>query len=167
MIDVRIANQQSKLRFSRRLVGRAVREVLGDAGIERAGISVAVVDDPAIARLHQQFLGQPGPTDVMSFVLEQSEGRLEGEVVASAETAAAVAGRYGWTPQAELLLYVIHGTLHLVGYDDATPPQRAAIRRRQRAVLSRLGFKQPGRRSGARAGRRQPAGSSSGGKRRP
>ena len=100
-------------------------------------ISVAVVDDATIARLNEQFLQHEGPTDVLSFVLEQAEGRLEGEVVVSAETArrGPVSGGRG----EELLLYVIHGMLHLAGYDDATPAEKGVMRRREAEVLARLG----------------------------
>jgi len=94
-----------------------------------------VVDDPTIAKLHQQFLDDPEPTDVLSFVLERSEQSLEGEVVASADTARTCAPRYRSTPEEELLLYVIHGTLHLVGYDDTTPRQRAVIRKKEMEYL--------------------------------
>ena len=53
-------------------------------------------------------------------MLDDSDG-LEGEVIVGAETALRTAPRYGWPPHDELLLYVVHGTLHLVGHDDRTP----------------------------------------------
>ena len=62
---------------------------------------------------------------MLSFVLEQGDG-LEGEVVVGAETALRAAPQFGWSPHDELLLYVIHGTLHLVGHDDATPGRARA-----------------------------------------
>jgi probable rRNA maturation factor len=137
LISIAITNRQKQLPVNRRRVRRAVGEVLRDAGILEARISVAVVDDAAIARLHREFLGDPNPTDVLSFVLEQSERCLEGEVVVSAETAIKNAPRYGSTPEDELLRYVIHGTLHLVGHDDATPRKRAAMKRLERKYLRR------------------------------
>ena len=91
-----------------------------------ARISVAVVDDATIAVLNRQFLRHEGPTDVLSFLLEQDEDGLEGEVVVSAETARRTAPRFGWSEGEELLLYVIHGTLHLAGYDDAKPREQRA-----------------------------------------
>ena len=96
-----------------------------------------MVDDATIARLHGEFLGDPEPTDVLSFVLERSPQALEGEVVVSADTAGANAIRYHCTAEEELLLYVIHGMLHLVGHDDATPRKRARMRRREREYLAR------------------------------
>jgi probable rRNA maturation factor len=127
-ITIHITNRQKTLPVDRRRIRRAVAAILGDAGIREAGVSVAIVDDPTIARLHQQFLGDPGPTDVLSFVFERSKDSLDGEVVASADTARVCAAKYKSTPEEELLLYVVHGMLHLVGYDDATPNQRAAMR---------------------------------------
>ncbi len=114
---------------------RAIVAILRDAEIAEAQISVAVVDDPAIARLHEEFLNDPDPTDVLSFVLERTERCLEGEVVASADTARANAKTYRATPEDELLRYAIHGTLHLVGYDDATPAGRGVMRKLERKYL--------------------------------
>jgi probable rRNA maturation factor len=78
---------------------------------------------------------------VLSFLLEQGPEGLEGEVIASAETAARESPRYKWPAEDELLLYLIHGTLHLVGYNDATPKERAVMRAREREVLRRFGVK--------------------------
>ena len=114
----------------------AVQAIVRDAGITDAQIGIAVVDDATIAKLHEEFLNDPDPTDVLSFLLERSKTSLEGEVVVSADTARANAPRYRATAEDELLRYVIHGTLHLVGYDDATPRKRAAMRKREEEYLS-------------------------------
>ena len=79
--------------------------MLRDAGVRKARISVAVVDDETIARLNWRYLRHRGPADVLSFLLDQSDG-LEGEVVVGAQTALRTAPRYGWPPHDELLLYV-------------------------------------------------------------
>ena len=139
-ITIEIANQQVHLPLDRRLVRRAVRRVLRDAGLRKARISVAVVDDETIARLNWRYLHHRGPADVLSFVLDQSDG-LEGEVVVGAQTALRAAPQYGWPPHDELLLYVVHGTLHLVGHDDANPALRAEMQERETAVLRGLGIK--------------------------
>jgi probable rRNA maturation factor len=134
-IAIHITNRQKTLAPDRRRMRRAVVAVLRDAQIVDADVSIALVDDPTIAKLHAEFLDDPTPTDVLSFVLEQSETSLEGEVVASAETALEYAARYKSTPADELLRYVIHGVLHLVGYDDSTPRQRATMRAKERKYL--------------------------------
>ncbi len=99
MIHVAITNRQNSLRVDRRRIRRAVTAVVRDAGIDDARVSIAVVDDATIAKLHQQFLGDPSPTDVLSFLLERSDGALEGEVVASADAAAANASHYHVTAE--------------------------------------------------------------------
>ena len=139
VITLTIANRQRKLPIDRRRMRRSVEAILCDAGIEDAQISVAVVDDATIASLHEQFLGDPEPTDVLSFMLDGSDGRLEGEIVVSADTARAAAPRFKATAEEELVRYVIHGTLHLVGYDDGTPRKRAIMRKHERKYLTQYG----------------------------
>ena len=103
---------------------------------------MAVVDDETICTLHKRYLGLDEPTDVLSFVLERGEDALEGEVVVSAETAAVTGKWYGLSAADELLLYVIHGTLHLVGYDDTTPEEQAEMRQQETSYLARFGVRQ-------------------------
>lgn len=74
-----------------------------------------------------------------------SEGRaagatIEGEIIASAEMAASMAGDAKWSADAELILYVVHGLLHICGYDDLTPEEKCIMRARERAILSELGL---------------------------
>jgi probable rRNA maturation factor len=145
VIRVSIANLQSDVPIDRHRLRRAVRMVLDDAGITEGTVSVAVVDDPTIRHLHCRHLGLDEPTDVLSFPLQQGEGSLEGEVVVGAGTAKRQARRYGWSPADELLLYVIHGVLHLVGHDDRTRGQRAAMRAGEARYLARFGLEAPRR----------------------
>jgi probable rRNA maturation factor len=138
-ITIEIANEQTDLPVNRRLLRKAVRKVLRDAGLRKARISLAVVDDETIARLNWQYLRHRGPADVLSFVLDESDG-LEGEVIVGAGTAVRNAPQYGWRPHDELLLYVVHGTLHLVGQDDVSPALRSEMQKRETAVLEALGI---------------------------
>ena len=144
-ILIQIADQQETLVLEgacgESCLGEAVRSILAEAGVVEAQISLAVVDNPTIHVLNRKYLDHDYPTDVLSFVLERTEDWLEGEVIVSADTAVATAGQYGWTPEEELLLYVIHGTLHLVGYDDGTDTDRAEMRSREAACLARFGLK--------------------------
>lgn len=97
-------------------------------------LSIAIVDDAAIAAINQQFLNHTGPTDVISFDLDDGLG----EIVVSAERACIVAKQLRRTPAAELALYLVHGLLHLAGLDDRTPAQRRAMRAAERRILRQL-----------------------------
>jgi probable rRNA maturation factor len=112
--------------------------VLADAQCEVATVSIAIVDDETIHRLNRQFLEHDYPTDVLSFALTEPP-HLEGEIVASIDTARREAAQAGWSTDDELLLYAVHGALHLVGHDDHDPADAAAMRIAERAVLARLG----------------------------
>lgn len=90
------------------------------------------MDDPTIAELHERYLGKAGPTDVLSFP--------SGEIVVSADTARREAEARGIPPLHELLLYVVHGALHLAGHDDRTPKARARMRAAERRALKELGI---------------------------
>jgi probable rRNA maturation factor len=140
VFTIRVTNEQTILPVDAARLRRAVQTVLEDEPIPKAQISVAVVDDPTIHRLNRQYLNHDRPTDVLSFVLERSAGCLEGEVVVSAETAQEAAPRFGWSPADELLLYVIHGTLHLLGHEDQTAAGRDQMQARERTCLARFGL---------------------------
>jgi probable rRNA maturation factor len=91
-------------------------------------------------------------TDVLSFLFEARGGswtpadaeglrgagkRIEGEIIISADMACDMAQDFGWSPREELLLYLVHGLLHLAGYDDQTESEQALMRSRERTILSR------------------------------
>jgi probable rRNA maturation factor len=135
-ITVSVTIQQPRWTIDKKKLAEAVQAVLTGEKCNRAGISVAVVDDPTIHKMNQEFLQHNEPTDVLSFLLESVDDYLEGEIIVSADTAVRTAKRYGWTYSDELLLYVIHGALHLLGYDDRSPAARRKMRDRERYYLN-------------------------------
>lgn len=140
MVKVAINNQQTAYAVDRARLKEGVRRVLAGEGIGTAVISLAVVDDPTMHRLNRQYLEHDYPTDVLSFLLEEVDDRLEGEIIISADYAAREAEHFDWSPQDEMLLYVIHGTLHLAGYDDLEPDLKAEMRTKERAYLATFGL---------------------------
>lgn len=135
MIDIDFTNQQATMPVDEHRLARAARLILADHGPETVELSVAVVDNPTIHALNRRFLNHDYPTDVLGFVLEEQRQRLEGEVIVSADMAAAEAGTHGMRPEDELLLYLIHGVLHLVGFDDKSPDERRRMRAAERHYL--------------------------------
>ncbi len=142
--NIEIADEQSACAFDEARLEKAVRGVLSAAGIRSAEISIAIVDDGRMHALNRQYLAHDYPTDVLSFVLDRDEaaGTLDGEIIASADYASREATRYGWTTDDELLLYIIHGCLHLVGHDDHTPEGKAAMRAAEAQHLAAFGLAQ-------------------------
>jgi probable rRNA maturation factor len=139
MLSISITNEQVSVPVDEDRLAGAVREVLAGEGLAAGTVSVAIVDDETIHRLNRQFLNHDFPTDVLSFVLSEGDSSLDGEIVVSAETADSVAQRFDWNTADELLLYVVHGALHLTGYDDRNAAQQAEMRGRERHYLGRFG----------------------------
>ena len=140
MIKVAINNQQTAHKIDRAQLKAGVKCVLAGEGIERAVISIAVVDDATMHDLNRQYLQHDYPTDVLSFLLEDEDDYIEGEIIVSADYAAREAEQFGWAAQEEMLLYVIHGSLHLAGYDDLEPDLKAEMRAKEREYLATFGL---------------------------
>lgn len=139
MLSIELSNEQETLEFDENRLKQAAQGILLEAGFSTGSLSIAIVDDPTIHELNRQFLAHDYPTDVLSFLLEQEGSRLEGEVIASADTAIRAALQFGWPADDELLLYVVHGTLHLIGHDDASDELRATMRAAERRCLAQFG----------------------------
>jgi len=140
VLTIEFCNRQSRLAVPEARWSRLLEEVLRTEGRTRAEVSVTVVDDDEMHALNRQYLAHDYPTDVLSFVLEEGSGSLCGEIIVSADTAAARASEFGWSVEDELTMYVLHGALHLVGYDDKEDEKRRRMRERERFYLSRFGM---------------------------
>jgi probable rRNA maturation factor len=104
-------------------------------------LSVAIVGDRTMGGLHERFMGIKGPTDVLSFGLDEDEhGRvISGEVVVCLPEAVRQAKRRRIDVRRELLLYAVHGMLHLSGFDDRTQVDYRKMHRMEDRVLTKLG----------------------------
>ncbi len=134
---VEISNQQL-LDFDEEPLIAVVHAILDDYGFARGEISIAVVDDQAMRELNRQYLDHDYETDVLSFVLDldPDQGLLNGQLIVSADTAAREAAELGVPLQSELMLYVTHGTLHLVGFDDQDPASVLEMRSMEQEFLA-------------------------------
>ena len=106
-----------------------------------AELSIALVGDATMARLHQQFMGIPGPTDVLTFPLDlDRRGRpISGEIVVCVPEARRRARGMQVELKQELLLYALHGLLHLNGFDDRNDREFRRMHRMEDTILARLG----------------------------
>ena len=144
-IVVEVGDARSFLKDDERSrLADVARRVLEAEGVVRAEISLAVVDDPTIHEVNRRHLDHDWPTDVISFVLsEPGDEVMSGELIVSAETASRMAARDGEEVWTELVLYVVHGLLHLCGHDDLTEEGAAGMRRREGELLAAEGLEHP------------------------
>jgi rRNA maturation RNase YbeY len=141
-IKIEITNLQSNHKVNRNLLRRVLTHTMQEAGAAGA-LSLAVVDSEEITELNRRFLGHAHPTDVLSFPLQDEASDLFGEVVVCADIAAHEAGERSISFDAELVLYAVHGLLHLLDYDDQTQEQREQMRKREREILDQFGLSIP------------------------
>jgi probable rRNA maturation factor len=135
-VDVHLASD--RLSIDPKQVENLARFVLKAEGKGHLGLSLAFVDDVAMAEMNEAYLGHKGPTDVISFPLldDHDSDWILGEVVVSLDTAARQAPENDREALWEALLYVVHGTLHLLGYDDHDPEKRRLMHMRQEQLLN-------------------------------
>jgi probable rRNA maturation factor len=141
--EVRIARPRGDAPKVEAGLRKAIRAVLRRHGVISARISVALVDDAAMAQLNRDHLGHHGPTDVLSFDLRDARNgktAIDGEIVMSVDRAARQARQRGHTVEAELALYAVHGTLHLLGYNDRRKDDAKRMHAMEDEVLSSIGF---------------------------
>jgi probable rRNA maturation factor len=128
--------QKVDLRWLRRQATAAVPLCLAECKVDDAHLAllheveVSIMSDKQIAQVHDDFMGDPTATDVITF--------HHGEILISADTAALHGPEHGHELGEELLLYVIHGLLHLAGWEDHDPEERAEMHRLQDGILAKL-----------------------------
>lgn len=108
-------------------------------GQPKLELAIVLVDEEFLCDLHLRYLDDPSPTDVITFDLGEGPGPA-GEVYVSVDRAREVSSARGTSLRRELALYVVHGVLHLCGFDDHANRDRAEMRAAECAVLESLGY---------------------------
>ncbi len=138
---VLVSDRQRALRLDRRRLARDLGTVLRRVRFPGA-LSLSLVGDREMRRLHARYSGDDTPTDVLAFPLPSPAGGLpSGEVVVSVETAVREARARRLRPRGEVLLYAVHGILHLCGEDDHDPARARRMDRRTLRLLGGLGVR--------------------------
>ena len=120
------------------LYNSQIRSIASDYGWTHGDISIALMNDLEIRELNNKHLSHDYATDVISFDLSSGDDFLEGEIIASIETADREAQDHGWQGDDELLLYVIHGMLHIIGLRDKKTKETKAMREAERHYLKQF-----------------------------
>ncbi|PNY36965.1 rRNA maturation RNase YbeY [Rhodopirellula sp. MGV] len=135
-----IQSWKETLGLSNQQIAEAAIAAARHRGFRSGQLGVMITDDSSIHEINREHLGHDYPTDVISFPYAEDGTHLEGELVVSVETAHENAIEFGSDTATELLLYVIHGVLHIGGMDDHEDDDRQAMRDSEQAVLSELGI---------------------------
>ena len=138
--SVEIAWETADRPLDDRAVVAAVEAALAHGGRPGISLGVVFVPDDVLTEMHARHLGDPTPTDVLSFDLGEEGGGPAGELYVSVDRAREVAGRRSVPVARELALYVVHGALHLCGFDDHSDEERGRMRDAEAAVLASLGY---------------------------
>lgn len=101
-------------------------------------LSIAFLDDEEMVQLHADFLDDPTQTDVITFPGEAGEDSFAGEICVCIPQAEREAPKHGTSVAEEILLYLVHGWLHLAGHDDLSEAPRAAMRAAEQETLAYL-----------------------------
>ena len=147
-MEVQIGNRQDKHGISEKKIQQTASVILNALDYPEAELSILIVDDQQIAQLNHQYLNRKGPTNVISFSMRQGQfsdiaPNLLGDVVISADTAQREAQNAGIRMQDRLDQLLIHGTLHLLGYDHMTEDNAVSMERIECETLEGLGFSNP------------------------
>lgn len=124
--------------------------ILSALGCSESELSILLVDDDEIQRLNREYLCRDRPTNVLAFAMREGEDRhlnpsVLGDVVVSTETAQREALQRGVTLEEEMALLLVHGILHLLGYDHEDDPSAAAkMEAKEEEVLTHLGWENKG-----------------------
>ncbi len=117
---------------------RAIRTIAADYGWADGDISIALLSDEEIREVNKNHLSHDYATDVISFDLSNSDDFLEAEIIASVETADREAIEQEWQGDDELLLYIIHGMLHIIGLGDKKTKETKIMREAEQYYLEQF-----------------------------
>lgn len=141
-----ITNRQRDRKVDTRQVRAVAEAALAEAG-QGAELGIHLVSAKRSAEVNWQFLQHEGPTDIITFDHGSTSDRLFGEMFICVPEAVRQAKEFGTTWETELLRYVIHGILHLRGYDDLEPAKRRVMKREENRLVRKLVGNQEGRKA--------------------
>ena len=144
-MSVAITNLQRARKIHLRLLKQIVNALLMELEVEEAEIGICLVGAPEMTRLNETFLQHAGSTDVITFDYSApgcrtpDAGRgVHGEIFICVDEAVLQARKFGTSWQSEMVRYLVHGTLHLIGFDDTNAGVRRKMKREEDRVLARL-----------------------------
>ena len=135
MLTVNISSSQTALRPPRKKITAMVEFVSSVESIQLDEVDIAIVTSRRIAALNRRYRQHAGATDVLSFDLSVPGGGIIAQVIVCGDVAVRQARARRVGPQRELMLYIVHGLLHVMGHDDTTPQAAEKMSARQEELL--------------------------------
>lgn len=138
---INISNRQRLLKIPPKKVRKLVETVILNEGHSCDEVSIQFVNTKTMCQMHEDFFDDPSPTDCMSFPLDDEPSddyRVLGDVVVCPETAINYAKLHQTNHYQELTLYIVHGLLHLMGYDDIRETDRKKMRAAEKRHMTKL-----------------------------
>ena len=140
-LKINISTDCEAVDFDQRRIKNLIRQVAEYFDLKKAQINIAIVDDEQIIGINRRFLDKSSTTDVISFDISDDGGKEKFfDIAVNAQMAARQAKSRGHNAEAELALYVLHGLLHHLGFDDITVRQAAKMHRAEDDILQKFGF---------------------------
>jgi probable rRNA maturation factor len=142
---IQIANRQRTKKINPRLLKQITEALLAELQVESVQLGINLVSAAEMARVNWQFLRHEGSTDVITFdhgaeqkARSASPKKIHGELFISMDDAVAQAREFKCPWRSEVVRYVVHGVLHLLGHDDLKAPLRRKMKRQENRMLQRL-----------------------------
>ena len=145
-MEVVVQKRQKRHKVRAAEVRKTAEKILSDLGCHECELSILLVDDDEMTHLNLEYLGRDHPTNVLAFPMREGKDKhlhpdLLGDVIISTETAQREAQDRGVTVKEEMAQLLVHGILHLLGYDhEGAPDEAATMEAKELEILSRLGF---------------------------
>jgi len=127
---------QKRISFSAKEVRRIVRKIQEEVGFHLSELTISFIDDASIHEVNREYLNHDYPTDIITFdYSEKNKTFIEGEILISFDTAIINAKKFKVTPENEYTRLIIHGILHLLGYDDRTAAKKKIMKNKENSLL--------------------------------
>jgi probable rRNA maturation factor len=151
-MKINIYNHQKKLKVSSRSIQKQIKALLEYQKAQCDELSIYLVDEKTIKKLHKKYFDDPSATDCISFPIDGplSSNKNKpycflGEIFVSTDAAIKYGQEYDINPYEETTLYIIHGLLHLLGYDDLSDKEKTTMQKKEKSCMSfikknKLGF---------------------------
>jgi probable rRNA maturation factor len=139
-VKITIKNLQKKIPIYPARIKKSILKAFNTEGPKKTGeITVSIVNDKEIRKLNLKYLSKNSATDVLAFDISNRyrPGSILADIIVSADTASKNARLYKTTPFSEILLYCVHGALHILGYDDHTPKEIKLMRKKETLYVYR------------------------------